>query len=49
MREPEIVLPELDCMDDPTGGAAAFAVLIVGALLVTSVFLMVMWASSAAW
>lgn len=49
MREQETALPELDCVDDPTGGAAAFALLIVGALLVASIFLVTMWAFGAAW
>ncbi|MGH3983155.1 MAG: hypothetical protein ACRDST_10845 [Pseudonocardiaceae bacterium] len=49
MREPETALPELDCVDDPTGGAVACALLIVGAALVTGILLMVMWAVGAAW
>lgn len=49
MREPEIALPELNCMDDPTGGAVACALLIVGAALVTGILLVVMWAVGAAW
>jgi hypothetical protein len=49
MREPETALPELDCVDDPTGGAVACALLIVGAALVTCILLVVMWAVGAAW
>ena len=49
MREPEIALPELDCMDDPTGGAVACALLIVGAALITCIVLMGMWTVGAAW
>jgi hypothetical protein len=48
MREPETALPELDCMDDPTGGAVACALLIVGATMITGILLMVMWVVGAA-
>ncbi|HEX8761622.1 MAG TPA: hypothetical protein VF734_16990 [Pseudonocardiaceae bacterium] len=49
MREPETALPELDRMDDPTGGAVACALLIVGAALVTCIVLVVMWTVGATW
>jgi hypothetical protein len=49
VREPETALPELDCMNDPTGGAVACALLIVGAALVTGILLLVMWVVGAAW
>ncbi len=43
MRERETALPELDCVDDPTGGAVACALLIVGATLVTGILMAIMW------
>ncbi|MDQ4010943.1 MAG: hypothetical protein M3228_09660 [Actinomycetota bacterium] len=49
MREPETALPELDCVDDPRGGAVACALLIMGATLVTGVLMVIMWAVGAAW
>ena len=36
-------LPELDRTDDPRGGAAAWALLAVGMVLLASILLTVMW------
>lgn len=47
MIEPEHVasdLPELDRSDDPSGGAAAWAVLAVGATMILCSFSAVLWA-----
>jgi hypothetical protein len=38
-------LPKLDRTDDPQGGAAAWAVLVVAAALVAGVALAVVWAA----
>jgi hypothetical protein len=49
MTEPEQIesnLPQLDCNDDPRGGAVAWALLAVGAALVTGTILAVLWAMS---
>jgi formate hydrogenlyase subunit 3/multisubunit Na+/H+ antiporter MnhD subunit len=50
MSEPEHVasdLPELDRTDDPRGGAAAWALLVVGVALVAGILLLVMWVTGA--
>jgi hypothetical protein len=52
MTEPEHVhaaLPKLDCMDDPRGGAVAWALLVVGMTLVAAILLTVRWATGTAW
>ncbi len=52
MTEPEqvkVALHELDCIDDPRGGAAAWALLVVIAALIAGVLLAVTWAAGAAW
>lgn len=49
MSEPghiEFDLPRLDRRDDPRGGAVAWALLAVGATLVASILLVVIWAVS---
>ncbi|MGH3696998.1 MAG: hypothetical protein ACRDRX_23970 [Pseudonocardiaceae bacterium] len=40
-------LPELDRTDDPRGGAAAWALLAVGATLIAGIVVAVMWATGA--
>lgn len=40
----EVALPELDCTDDPRGGAVAWALLVVGVALVGGILLAVRWA-----
>ena len=47
MAEPEHTkfdLPQLDRRDDPRGGAVAWALLVVGMVLVAGIFLAVIWA-----
>lgn len=41
----EIHLPELDRTDDPRGGAAAWALLAVGVVLIVGIVLAVIWAA----
>jgi hypothetical protein len=41
----ESELPELDRMDDPEGGAVAWALLAVGGALVAGILLAVLWAA----
>ena len=40
-------LPELDCTDDPGGGAVAWALLAVGGTLITGILIAMMWAAGA--
>lgn len=50
MIEPGCVeseLPELDRTDDPRGGAAAWALLAVGAAVVAGILVALMWAPGA--
>jgi hypothetical protein len=52
MTEPEHVasaLAKLDCMDDPRGGAVAWALLVVGMTLVAGILLAATWVTGAAW
>lgn len=49
MIEPERIefdLPQLDCRDDPCGGAVAWALLAVSVALVTGTLLAVIWVVS---
>jgi hypothetical protein len=49
MTEPKHIesdLPQLDRNDDPRGGAVAWALLAVGAALITGTILTVIWAMS---
>lgn len=51
MNEPEHVemaLPKLNCIDEPRGGAVAWALLVVGVALAVGIVLAI-WAASAAW
>jgi len=41
-------LPELDRADDPRGGAIAWTLLVVGGVLVTGIFLAMMWLAAGA-
>lgn len=43
----ESELPELDRMEDPGGGAVAWALLAVGGALIAGILLIVMWAAGA--
>ncbi|MGH8939793.1 MAG: hypothetical protein ACRDV2_10645 [Actinomycetes bacterium] len=45
----EMVLPELCCIDEPRGGAVAWALLVVGVTLPVGILLAVIWATGAAW
>lgn len=45
----EVALPELDCIDDPRGGAVAWTLLVVGMALAVGILLAVSWAAGAAW
>ncbi|MGQ0718487.1 MAG: hypothetical protein ACT4NP_14475 [Pseudonocardiales bacterium] len=52
MNEPEhveVALPELNCIDEPRGGAVAWALLVVVVTLAVGILLAVIWAASAAW
>jgi hypothetical protein len=52
MTEPEHVkaaLVKLDYMDDPRGGAVAWALLVVGMTLIAGILLAATWVTSAAW
>lgn len=44
----EMALPELSCIDEPRGGAVAWALLVVGVTLAVGIVLAI-WAASAAW
>ncbi|MGH3777510.1 MAG: hypothetical protein ACRDRR_17585 [Pseudonocardiaceae bacterium] len=51
MNEPEhveVALPKLTCIDEPRGGAVAWALLVVGVTLAVGI-LLVIWAIGAAW
>jgi hypothetical protein len=36
-------LPALDCLDDPRGGGAAWALLVVGGTLIAGILLAMIW------
>lgn len=36
-------LPMLECMDDPRGGGAAWALLVVGGALIAGILLTMLW------
>jgi hypothetical protein len=42
-KHTDLDLPRLDRRDDPRGGAIAWALLVVGATLITSILLTVTW------
>jgi hypothetical protein len=42
-------LPKLDQTDDPRGGAVAWALLVVGAVLIGGIVRTVKWAAPRAW
>lgn len=46
-EHPVLKLPELDRTDDPRGGAAAWALLTVGATLIVGIVVALMWATGA--
>ncbi|MDQ3762006.1 MAG: hypothetical protein M3460_10010 [Actinomycetota bacterium] len=49
MSEPEHNLLELDRTDDPRGGAVAWALMAVAAVLIIGIILAVIWVRSTAW
>ncbi|MGH3917442.1 MAG: hypothetical protein ACRDSG_00085 [Pseudonocardiaceae bacterium] len=52
MNEPEpveVALPELNWIDEPRGGAAAWALLVLGVTLTAGILLAVTWAAGSAW
>lgn len=52
MTEPEHVkaaLMKLEYIDDPRGGAVAWALLVVGVTLIAGILLAATWATGAAW
>ncbi len=43
------VLPQLECVDDPRGGGAAWALLVVGGTLIAGILLAMIWVAGAGW